>query len=107
MKEDIIGLTKEEKELLKVIKTGSSRNKSKTTILPKKSGITVDMIPKYCYYKQPNKCGGDGFCIDRKHPKMNGKRWQTSTSKKISLKDKYDKLIEKLKELEEQEEQEV
>lgn len=47
---------------------------------------------------------GDAFVIDKTHPKMNGKRWKTSTTKTLTTLEKFslrlNLLLEKLKEIE-------
>ncbi|AKI80157.1 hypothetical protein QJ850_gp542 [Acanthamoeba polyphaga mimivirus] len=68
--------------------------------LPKGCGITLDMIPKHCYYRPANEKTGDSFRIDRKHPAIvNGKELSTTSKKKISTKDKFDELIKLLETL--------
>ena len=69
--------------------------------LPEDCGITPQMIPKHCYYKPESDTRGCKFIIDR-HPKLlnMGKRlWATTESKKITIKQKFDLLLEKLNEL--------
>ena len=71
--------------------------------LPENCGITHQMIPKYCYYKKASETRGDKFVIER-HPTLvsDGKRqWATPESKKFTTKQKFDLLIEKLRELDE------
>lgn len=66
--------------------------------LPADSGLTKDMIPKYCYYRPASDKRGDKFVIDR-HPKMEARQWATTESKAVSTKDKYQALLAKLREL--------
>ena len=69
--------------------------------LPESCGVTVQMIPKYCYYKPASETRGDKFIIER-HPQnvKDGKRmWATTESKKISTIDKYNMMIIKMQEL--------
>ena len=71
--------------------------------LPPDCPITINMIPKYCYYKPETELRGCKFIIER-HPKLleQGQRqWATTESKKISIQDKFKLLEEKLKELDE------
>jgi len=97
--EDLTYLTDNEKKLLDTIQFENKTKKKLLTVLPDGCDITVNMIPKYCYYAKPT-CGiGDKFVID-KHPKLNGKSWSTQTSKKLTINDKFDQLLKKLKELE-------
>lgn len=103
LKEDLSDLTEKEIELLKnftLTKNKSKRNTVSGSKLPKDCGITIDMIPKYCYYSPPNatRRTGELFIID-KHPKLTTRDWKTTSSKKVSLKDKFDMLLKKLKEL--------
>ena len=101
IKEDLTGLSKKEKEILKNINF-NIKNKSKRNILsrlPTGCGVTPDMIPKYCYYAPPYGRRGDKFVIER-HPKLNKRQWITTTSKAISTKKKFKMLLDKLKSLE-------
>ena len=69
--------------------------------LPEGCGVTVQMIPKYCYYRPASETRSDKFIIER-HPKLvaEGKRqWSTSEAKKLTTKQKFDLLLEKLSEL--------
>lgn len=74
----------------KSIQHSKKGSHKRTVILPKKSGIQPDEIPKCVYYVPPKGKHGDKFTINIMH---NGERheWHTSTSVKYSL--KY-KLIE-------------
>lgn len=59
--------------------------------LPLDCGVTIDMIPKYCYYRQACDKRGDMFVIER-HPTLianNKKQWRTSGSKSISTAEKF------------------
>lgn len=100
LKEDLTNLSKDEINLLKDISVSGTNNRSNTTVLPKNCKVTVDMIPKYCYYRKMSKSSGDAFVIDKKHPKTNGKSWCTSRSRSIDLDTKFGQLLKKLKELE-------
>lgn len=69
--------------------------------LPEGCGVTVQMIPKYCYYKPESETRGGKFIIER-HPQLikDGKRmWGTTESKKTSILDKYNMMIIRMKEL--------
>lgn len=103
IKEDLTDLSEKEIQLLNnftLTKNKTKRNTVSGSKLPLDSGITIDMIPKYCYYAPPNATRGTGemFIID-KHPKLTTRDWKTTSSKKVSLKDKFDALFGKLKEL--------
>ena len=96
--EDLTNLTDNEKKLLETIQFENKTKKKLLTVLPDGCGITVNMIPKYCYYAKARGIIGDGFVID-KHPKLNGKTWSTQTNKKLTTREKFDQLLKKLKEL--------
>jgi len=85
------------KELAEQLYTNGFKNI--TSNLPINCGITQEMIPKYCYYKPASDKRGDKFVIDR-HPellKIGKRQWSTTESKLKTIKEKYDMLIEKLK----------
>lgn len=86
-------LTRKEKILLKSQGNLIKNTKRRRTInnLPKNCGLTSYDIPEYCYYR-PAYNGRGGYFIVRGHPKQK-KIWQTSSSKKISIKDKYNDLL--------------
>jgi hypothetical protein len=87
-------------ELEKVNKIKESGKK--TDKLPPDSGLTIDMIPKYCYFKPESDKRGCKFVIER-HPKLieqGSRSWSTTESKKVSILDKFNLLMDKLKELE-------
>lgn len=70
--------------------------------LPEDCGVCHEDIPKYCYYQPKTEKREDKFVID-KHPKLllQGKRqWSTTENYTLSTKDKFDLLLNKLKELE-------
>lgn len=103
LKEDLTDLTEKEIEILNgftLTKNKTKRNMVSGSKIPADSGITIDMIPKYCYYTPPNKTRGTGeqFIID-KHPKLTTRDWKTTSKKGVSLKEKFDSLLNKLKEL--------
>lgn len=74
------------------------KGRKKNINLPEDCGITIDMIPKNCWYQKKSSKRGDAFIIES-HPKLDGKTWSTSTSKKINTKDKFDMLLDKLNSL--------
>lgn len=53
--------------------------------------ITYKSLPEYCYYKKPYKNQGDCFII-----KKNDIIWTSTSSKKISILEKYHQLIDKI-----------
>ena len=73
----------------------------KTDNLPDDCGITMNQIPKYCYFRPESDKRGCKFIIER-HPKLieqGTRQWTTTESKKISIQDKFKSLIDKLNEL--------
>ena len=69
--------------------------------LPDDCEITIDQIPKYCYFRPESDKRGCKFVIDR-HPKLveQGQRqWATTESKRITLIEKFKLLNDKLSEL--------
>jgi hypothetical protein len=64
--------------------------------LPENSGLVPDDIPKHIWYIKPNGMHGDRFGIDLKTENI---AWKTSSSKKLSLKEKLNQAKEKLQEL--------
>jgi hypothetical protein len=68
--------------------------------LPRESNIKLSDLPKHCYYRPEYKHRGDHFIVE-KHPKQNGRIWQSSTSRLVSLEDKYNDLLEYLNTLSE------
>jgi hypothetical protein len=60
------------------------------------------MIPKHCYFKPESDKRGCKFIIER-HPnlvKQDIRQWTTTESKKISIQEKFNMMIDKLKEIE-------
>ena len=96
-------LKEEEKNLLTNVSINNTLRKKKTVnTLPPDCGITKEMIPKYCYYSPEKETRGGKFIIDR-HPKLieiKKNSWSTASSRKITIKEKFDALLEKLNELE-------
>jgi hypothetical protein len=75
----------------------------KSNNLPPDCGITIDQIPKYCYFRPESDKRGCRFIIER-HPKLiaqGTRQWGTTESKKISIQDKFNSMLEKLAELNE------
>lgn len=99
-------VSRKEKELLKDLlnnqnlllnKTGGKRRV--VTNLPYKCGIYSSDIPENCYYRpETNKRGG--FFIIKGHVKQpKSKVWQGSSSKKVSIQDKFADMLYYLDEL--------
>lgn len=81
-----------EKDLLKDFGLlNNERRRRSVNNLPKDFLIKSQDLPKYSYYcPQNNKRGG--YFVVNNHPKQS-KIWQSSSSKKISLKAKYENLL--------------
>lgn len=90
---------KEEKNLLKAqnLVVNEDRRRRLFNNLPKDSGITVGDLPKYCYFRPKNDNRGDYFVVEN-HPK-NMKTWRTTSSNDVSIKDKYNELLDYINDL--------
>jgi hypothetical protein len=64
--------------------------------LPENCGIEPNEIPRHIWYVKPNGAHGDRFAIELKTENL---VWKTTSSKKISLKEKLNQAKEKLEEL--------
>lgn len=93
IREDVHGLTQKEIDILHQ-ENDTTKAKAVPEDLP---NITV---PKYCYYIPANEKKGNGFCVGKIHPKLDGKSWTTSRSKKVSTEEKYKQLIAFLNKIE-------
>jgi hypothetical protein len=70
--------------------------------LPPDCGVTIDQIPKFCYYRPASGNRSDGFCCEGTHPKQQakeGKCFTTSRSVTMTTREKFDQLIEYLNQL--------
>lgn len=88
------------KENLRIISQSEqnlNQNKKSRNIvqLPEDSGISPEDIPKHIWYVKPNGGHGDRFAIEFKTENI---VWKTTSSKKISLKEKLNQAKEKLEE---------
>lgn len=105
LKEDLTHLTEPEIKLLNSLNFDVNNNKRKIKHnLPENCGITLDMIPKYCYYSpkkidKKNHVINDHFVID-KHPKLEKRGWRTNCTANYTTKEKFEQLLSKLKEIE-------
>jgi hypothetical protein len=89
------------KENLRIISQSeqnlNQNKKSRNMVqLPEDSGLSPEDIPKHIWYVKPNGGHGDRFAIEFKTENI---VWKTSSSKKISLKEKLNQAKEKLEEL--------
>lgn len=81
----------ESEEIVPVAKTVAGR---KTVVkLPENCGVTVDMIPKYVWYRAATEKRGDAFIIQN-HPNMEKKSLSTTSSKDVTTLDKFNKMME-------------
>jgi hypothetical protein len=88
------------KENLRII-TQSEQNmnqnkKKRNVVLPEDSELTAADIPKHVWYVKANGDHGDRFAIEFKTENI---VWKTTSSKKVSLKDKLAQAKEKLQQL--------
>jgi len=94
-----IGLDNRKENLRIITQSEQNLNQSKRPRkieLPADSELTVDDIPKHIWYVKANGSHGDRFAIEFKTENI---VWKTTSSKKISLKDKLEAAKEKLNEL--------
>lgn len=84
--EDLTGLDEKEQE---IVKNDTSKEKNQPP------DMHFD-LPKYCHNISATTVKGDGFCVGRLHPKQNGKDWCTTRSKKVSIQEKYNLMMEYL-----------
>jgi hypothetical protein len=77
----------------------SEKGRKSQSKLPQGCGVTIDMIPKYCYYRPATETRGDKFVIDRHAKLPNKKSWATTSSKAVSTIDKFKLLMQKLEEI--------
>jgi hypothetical protein len=61
--------------------------------LPENCKIMPNQIPINCYYIPETDKRGDSFCVNRTHAKQNGKDWKTTSSKKVSIEEKYNQMM--------------
>ena len=62
--------------------------------LPEGCGVSLDQLPRYCYYVAAKGFRGDYFELSR-NPKV--KSWRTTSSKSVSTIDKFNSFMEKYK----------
>lgn len=100
LKPGVIKSIKEQKLLGEQNIDFTNKTKKRRVInnLPIDSGITSNDLPAYCYYKPSYNSRGDYFVVEN-HPKQHKKTWQTTSSKFISIHDKYQQLLDYIKNL--------
>lgn len=76
-----------------------SVKKEKANNLPEDCGIAPEEIPKYVYYSKAHGLHGDCFRIDIRRSPLAQIKWSTTTSKKVSLQDKFAAVKTKLEEI--------
>ncbi len=99
--EDINSLSQIEKDLYNntnfiITFEPKIREYTRKNNLPENCGVNIEDIPKHCYYIKADSKKGDGFCVDKHHPKQLSinKDWKTSRSKLISTKIKFDQMMD-------------
>ncbi len=97
-----IATREEQEQNSKGIMEGTKRARNKNaTELPE--GITQEMMPKYVYYakeyRNPEKTKMREFFRIEKHPKLDKKCWATTKANRVSIHDKLQEAINKIKEL--------
>lgn len=79
----------------KTLQNENRRERIRTCELPENCGIEIEDIPKCVYYSKPQSGHGEMFVIElKKHNKKT--TWKSSSSVKISLKDKLIEIKKKL-----------
>jgi hypothetical protein len=94
-----IGLDNRKENLRLVTQSDQNMNqikKKRNITLPEDSGLNTDDIPTHIWYVKANGNHGDRFAIEFKTENI---VWKTTSSKKISLKDKLESSKQKLQEL--------
>ncbi len=86
--------SRKESDLLRSQKlTGGSQRRRVISNLPKNSGVNIADIPKHCYYRPATKNRSDYFVIEG-HPNLTKNTWQTTSSKKLTTKEKFNELLD-------------
>lgn len=80
--------------------TPKERDYKANVRLPEGCGVNYTDIPKFCSYLSASETRGDGFSVDKRHPQMNGKTWNTTRSKVVPTKEKFQSLMDFLSKLE-------
>ena len=82
--------------------TTKTKGRGVVSKLPDNCGVTIDMIPQYCYYRPESNTRGDKFIIDRRNPLLpsGSSDVGTTESKSVDTYDKYVQLIGKINSLE-------
>lgn len=78
-------LTNKDKIILKILKKTSIDN------IANKNNMNIDRLPKYVFYRKPYKNRGSYFAIEN-HPHQK-KIWRTTTSTKVTDREKYIEMI--------------
>jgi hypothetical protein len=79
-----------------VVPLSQAACKKRTIELPPLCGIKAEEIPRHIWYVQANGYHGDRFAIELKTEKI---LWKSTSSKKVSLREKLEQATTKLKEL--------
>ena len=89
-------------EVMETLAITSNRNtapgRKTVSKLPPDCGVTVEQIPRYCYYIAKTDKRGDKFVID-KHPLLEKRVWSTTSSNSFSTLAKFKMLMDKIKNL--------
>jgi HNH endonuclease len=97
-----IATREEQEQNTKGIMDGTKRAR-KTSAIELPEGITQEMMPKYVYYskeyRNPEKTKVREFFRVEKHPKLDKKCWSTSKASGVSIVEKLNEAIQKVKEL--------
>jgi hypothetical protein len=91
-----LNLKKLTKKEISAIHGPDRKGKRAISNLPEDCGIT--QLPEFCIYRPATESRGDAFTV-KKHPNQK-KDWSSSTSKKVSTKEKYNQAMAFIKTLE-------
>ena len=88
-------ISRKENSLLKKQDLLNNSGKKRRVInkLANESGVAPNDLPMYCYFRSAYGNRGSYFIIDG-HPNLNGKVWQSTSSKQISTRDKFDQMMD-------------
>ena len=93
-------ISRKENSILKQQDLLNNTGKKRRVInkLVNENGINPNDLPRYCYFRTSYGNRGSYFIING-HPSLNGKIWQSTSSKQVSTRDKFDQMIDYYNEL--------
>ncbi len=93
-------ISRKEGSILKKQKLLNNDGKKRRVMnkLSNEAGVNPGDLPRYCYFRSAYGNRGSYFIIEG-HPNLNSKVWQSTSSKKVSTKDKFDQMMDYYDEL--------